>query len=402
LVNQGFFRATTSYSAISDCQIVILCVPTPLDHKKEPDLSHVIEATKQIAKYAHSGILVVLESTSYPGTTKEVVVPILSGSLRLGEDVFVCFSPERIDPGRKDWTAFNTPKVIGGITKSCLELGKTFYSSALQTVISVSNTETAEMVKILENSFRSVNIAFVNEMMIVCDKLGVNIWEVIDVADTKPFGFMKFSPGPGVGGHCIPIDPLYLTWKLKQLNQEAQFISLANEINEKMPIYWISKLEESLFKHSKKLEGSRILILGVAYKKDVCDVRESPALDIIKILLSKGSKVDYYDPFVPQINVAGQVLQSCEKFQNISDFDNVDGVMVVTDHSCFDALCPYSSSIVINCRGKEPINNPNQSSSAENLCAIHRILESGETLVNGKNCKKQIVEMEENIIASIR
>jgi UDP-N-acetyl-D-glucosamine dehydrogenase len=343
--------AVNDFSIIEKLDVVIICVPTPLDANHDPDLTFVESAARNVSRYAHKDLLIILESTVYPGTTKDFILPLLSESgLKVGEDFFLCFSPERVDPGRKDWTTFNTPKVIGGITESCLEAGHQFYSSALKTIVPVSSTEAAEMTKILENSFRAVNIGFINEMMKICDTMGLNIWEIVDTAASKPFGFMKFTPGPGVGGHCIPVDPLYLTWKMKQLGGDTEFISLAHKVNTDMPHYWVDKLEKELLKVNKRLKGSRIIVLGMSYKKDVTDYRESPSLDIYKILKERDAAVSYYDPFVANLKLAEDPLHSLE---NISEaLKLADGVIIATDHTCFKELslndldCP-----VINCRG---------------------------------------------------
>lgn len=287
----GLLSATTDFSVLANCDAVSICVPTPLNKTGDPDISYIVEATKQIALYLHSGMVVVLESTTYPGTTTEVVLPRLQDngmSLKVGEDFFLAFSPERVDPGRTDYTTRNTPKVIGGVTPACLEVASAYYHQAIETLVPVSSTEVAELVKLFENTFRSVNIGLANELLMMCDKLGLDAWELLDAAATKPFGFMKFTPGPGLGGHCIPIDPLYLSWKLRTLNYTARFIELASEINTSMPRYWIQKIQDALNEEGKPVKGSRVLVLGVAYKKNVSDLRESPALDIIYLLREKG------------------------------------------------------------------------------------------------------------------
>jgi UDP-N-acetyl-D-glucosamine dehydrogenase len=300
-------------------------------------MSYIVSAADSIAEYLHSGMLVVLESTTYPGTTTEVVLPRLAENgdgLQVGEDFFLCFSPERVDPGRKDWTTKTTPKVLGGTTPACLEAGKTLYGSALETIVPVSSTEAAEMVKLLENTFRSVNIAMVNEVLLMCDKLGLDVWEVIEAAGTKPFGFMKFTPGPGIGGHCIPIDPLYLSWKLKSLKFTAQFIELADEINSSMPEYWVQRVQDALNEVEKPLKGRRVLVLGVAYKPNVGDLRESPALDIIHLLQEKGADVRYHDPYVPQFRHDGVIMTSVDDLG--AALQAADCTVVVTDHSAYE------------------------------------------------------------------
>jgi UDP-N-acetyl-D-glucosamine dehydrogenase len=337
LVASERLTATTDYSVLQVCDAVSICVPTPLRKTRDPDVSYIIEASRQIMHYIHPGMLIVLESTTYPGTTTEIILPHLNENhehLRVGDDFFVCFSPERVDPGRSDWTTVNTPKVMGGTTPNCLEAGRALYGSAIETVVPVASTEAAEMVKLLENTFRSVNIGLVNEVLLMCDRLGLDAWEVIEAAATKPFGFMKFTPGPGLGGHCIPIDPLYLSWKLKTLNYNARFIELASEINASMPHYWVQKVQDALNDVGKALRGSHVLVLGVAYKKNVSDTRESPALDILHLLNEKGSRISYHDPLVPSVVYDGMVLDSAP------DLDTAlracDCCIIVTDHSSYD------------------------------------------------------------------
>ncbi|HOG45007.1 MAG TPA: nucleotide sugar dehydrogenase [Anaerolineae bacterium] len=335
LVAAGAFRAIAGYDVLSQCDAVIICVPTPLGKTHDPDMRYVIAAGKSVAQHIHPGMLVVLESTTYPGTTDELLRPLLErGGLVAGKDFFLAFSPERIDPGRTDYVVENTPKVVGGLTPVCCEVAVALYSQAIQTVVPVSSTQTAEMVKLLENTFRAVNIALVNEVAIMCDKLGLDVWEVIDAAATKPYGFARFTPGPGVGGHCIPLDPHYLSWKLKTLNYTARFIQLAGEINSEMPRHWVTKVQDALNDAGKAVKGSRILVLGVAYKKDVGDVRESPALDIIELLRGKGALVSYHDPYVPAISHNGYgLVGEPDLAQAIAV---ADCVLVVTDHSAYD------------------------------------------------------------------
>ena len=330
-------RATTDYAVLAECDAVSICVPTPLNKTGDPDMSYIASATAAVARYLHPGMVVVLESTTYPGTTTEVLLPKLTENglrLRVGEDFFLAFSPERVDPGRKDWTTRNTPKVIGGVTNACLEVACAYYSQAIETLVPVSSTSTAEMVKLFENTFRSVNIALANELLLMCNKLGLDAWEILAAAATKPFGFMKFTPGPGLGGHCIPIDPLYLSWKLRTLEYNARFIQLASEINTEMPRYWVQKVQDSLNDVGKAVKGSRILVLGVAYKKDVSDMRESPALDIIHLLEAKGAHVRYHDPHVPSFRHEGMDMTS------VADLDaaltSVDCVVIATDHTAYD------------------------------------------------------------------
>jgi UDP-N-acetyl-D-glucosamine dehydrogenase len=341
LVGEGRLRASADFAGLADCDAVIICVPTPLSKTKDPDLSMVVEAAKAIAARLRPGQLVVLESTTYPGTTEELILPLLSErGLAVGDQFFLAFSPERVDPGNPKYHTRNTPKIIGGMTPTCTKVARALYSKAIETVIPVSSTQTAEMVKLLENTFRSVNIGLVNELVLMCDRLGVDVWEVIDAAATKPFGFMPFYPGPGLGGHCIPIDPLYLSWKLKTLNYRARFIELAGEVNSAMPEYVCVKVADALNDRERSVKASRILVLGVAYKKDIDDVRESPALDIIKILQQRGAQVSYHDPHVPELRTedhgdghgGGAKLKSVDLLPAVRD---AHAVVIVTDHSSF-------------------------------------------------------------------
>jgi UDP-N-acetyl-D-glucosamine dehydrogenase len=336
LVRKGLVSATTDFSTVKDVQAVSICVPTPLRKTGDPDLSFIVSATDSIAPYLHAGMVVVLESSTYPGTTRELVLPRLSevSHLTVGEDFFLAFSPERVDPGRKDFTTYNTPKVIGGITPACSEVAGVFYSMALETVVPVTTAEVAEMAKLLENTFRMINIGLVNEMALMCDRLGVDVWEVIDAAATKPFGFMKFTPGPGLGGHCIPIDPLYLSWKLRSLNYTARFIELASEINTQMPRFVVAKVQDALNNVKKPIKGSRILILGVAYKPDIDDMRESPALDVIHLLRQKGAEVVYHDPFVPTISHDDWSLSCVPDL--MAEVAKSDAVVIITNHKDYD------------------------------------------------------------------
>ena len=335
LVEQGLITATTDFSLLSGCDGVSICVPTPLRKTGDPDISYIIAATEKIAEFVHPGMVVVLESTTYPGTTSEVILPALEeGGLTAGEDFFLCFSPERVDPGREDWTTVNTPKVMGGVTPACSEAGAALYGAAIETVVPVSSPEAAEMVKLLENTFRAVNIGLANELLLMCDKLGLDAWEVIDAAATKPFGFMKFTPGPGLGGHCIPIDPLYLSWKLRTLNYTARFIELASEVNTGMPAYWVQKVQDALNDAGKAVNGSRVLVVGVAYKPDISDMRESPALDIIQLLEEKGADVVYHDPHVPSLEHEGMALTSVDDLD--AALAEADCTVIVTDHADYD------------------------------------------------------------------
>ncbi len=337
LVEQGRLHVTTDYAALDTCDAVSICVPTPLRKTRDPDISYILSATEGIAHHLHPGMLIVLESTTYPGTTTEVILPRLlqnGDHLKVGEDFFLCFSPERVDPGRHDWTTKNTPKVMGGVTPACLEAGKAFYGAAIETVVPVSSTEAAEMVKLLENTFRAVNIGLANEVLLICDRLGLDAWEVIEAAATKPFGFMKFTPGPGLGGHCLPVDPLYLSWKLKTLNYNARFIELASEVNTAMPTYWVRKVQDALNGAGKAVNGSRVLVLGVAYKRDVSDLRESPALDILLLLKELGARLAYHDPHVPAFRHDGLEMASATDLD--AALAEADCVVVATDHSAYD------------------------------------------------------------------
>jgi len=333
---QGSLRASSDYAVLAECDAVSVCVPTPLNKTGDPDISYIAAATEQIARYLHPGMAIVLESTTYPGTTTEVLLPRLleaGQGLRVGEDFFLAFSPERIDPGRTDWMTHNTPKVIGGVTTACTEVASAYYGQAIETLVPVSSPDAAEMVKLFENTFRSVNIGLANELLLMCDKLGLDAWEVINAAATKPFGFMKFTPGPGLGGHCIPIDPLYLSWKLRTLAYNARFIELASEVNTSMPRYWVQKVQDALNDVGRAVRGSRILVLGVAYKKNVDDMRESPALDIIHLLEEKGAHVYYHDRHVPSFQHEGMEMVS------VTDLDvalsMVDCVVIATDHDAY-------------------------------------------------------------------
>jgi UDP-N-acetyl-D-glucosamine dehydrogenase len=333
-VKSGRLRAVSEFGVIRDLDAIIICVPTPLGKTKDPDLSMVVAAVEQIARNQRPGQLVVLESTTYPGTTEELILPKLEeAGLKVGEDFFLAFSPERVDPGNSIYNTRNTPKVIGGVTPQCLEVASTLYQNFIERVVPVSSSRSAEMVKLLENTFRSVNIGLVNEVALMCDRLGVNVWEVIEAAATKPFGFMPFQPGPGLGGHCIPIDPLYLSWKLKTLNYRARFIELASEINADMPHYVVNKVNDALNDFSKSVKNSRILVIGVSYKKDIDDLRESPALDVIQLLKNRGAKVMYHDPYVPEIKLDGVSLISTEFDRGLRE---ADCTVIITNHSNLD------------------------------------------------------------------
>jgi UDP-N-acetyl-D-glucosamine dehydrogenase len=327
---------TTDFGALDDIDAVSICVPTPLRKTRDPDISYVLSAARQVCAHLHAGQLIILESTTYPGTTEEVVLPEMEATgLKVGRDVFLAFSPERIDPGNPHFGTRNTPKIVGGITADCTELAQAYYSAAIETVIPVSSARVAEMTKLLENTFRAVNIGLVNEIAIMCEKLDINVWEVIDAAATKPFGFMRFLPGPGLGGHCIPVDPHYLSWKLKTLDYTARFIELASEINSSMPLYVVNKVSDALNEQRLSLNGSTILVLGVAYKPNVGDVRESPALDIIQLLLERKANVLYNDDYVPSLKLGNRELRS----QPLNDvlLQSPDCVVIVTNHQYYNA-----------------------------------------------------------------
>jgi UDP-N-acetyl-D-glucosamine dehydrogenase len=349
LVKSGKLLATTDFSVIGTLDTIDICVPTPLRKTKDPDMSFVVAATDAIARYMHPGLLVMLESTTYPGTTDELVLPKLSaGGLQVGEDFFLCFSPERVDPGNQNFQTANIPKVVGGITAACTETGALFYQQALETVVPVSSTRVAEMVKLLENTFRMINIGLVNELAMMSSRMGIDVWEVIDAAATKPFGFMPFYPGPGLGGHCIPIDPFYLSWKSREAGIEARFIELAGYINGHMPEFVVEKIQNALNDASKAVRGSKIHILGIAYKRDIDDVRESPALDIMLLLLRLGAQVTYSDPFVKNVDLSGEVLESQEMLSSVT---SADCVVIVTDHSGLDyARVVEKSKVIVDTR----------------------------------------------------
>ncbi len=350
LVKEGRLRASLPGAALGEADTISICVPTPLRKSRDPDISYIVSATKDVARHLRKGQLIVLESTTYPGTTEEVILPDLAASgLTVGEDFFLAFSPERVDPANPKFNTRNTPKVVGGFTPSCSLLAQALYAAAVDRVVMVGSPAAAEMVKLLENTFRSVNIGLVNEMAIMCRKLKCDVWEVIDAAATKPFGFMPFYPGPGLGGHCIPIDPHYLSWKLKSLNYNAKFIEMAGEINSQMPDYVVELGAHALNGHRKAVNGSKVLVLGVAYKKNVDDCRESPALDIIQLLRRRGADVSYADPHVPSIALDGARLEAvpCDA----AHLRAADLVVVATDHAAFDpALIARESRLVVDSR----------------------------------------------------
>jgi len=331
----GRFEATTDGTRLAEPDAISICVPTPLSKYKDPDVSFIVAATEAVKATLRRGQAIILESTTYPGTTREIMLPALeSTGLTVGDDFFLAFSPERVDPGNAKYHTRNTPKVVGGITEACRQVCCALYQPAIDTLVPVSSTEAAELVKLLENTFRSVNIGLVNEMAIVCDKLDVDVWEVIEAAATKPFGFMKFTPGPGLGGHCIPIDPHYLAWKMRGLNYKTRFIDIAGEVNSEMPLFWVRKTIDTLNMNGKAMRDARILVVGVAYKKDIDDMRESPALDIIKLLEQYGAAVSYHDPYVPALEENGHKFASVPL--TAQALAAADCVLIVTDHTSLD------------------------------------------------------------------
>ncbi len=361
LVRSGRLQVSTDFSSLGEADGVSICVPTPLRKTGDPDLSFIVSATQALRPALHAGMVVILESTTYPGTTRELVLPELATSgLRVGQDLFLAFSPERVDPGRSDWTTKNTPKVIGGITPACTAVAAAMYEAAMETVVRVSSAEVAEMTKLLENTFRAVNIAMVNEMALMCDRLGLDVWEVIDAASTKPFGFMRFLPGPGLGGHCIPIDPLYLSWKMKSIKYNARIIELASEINTNMPRYVVARVQDVLNERGRALRGARLLVIGVAYKPDIGDTRESPALDVIGLLRGKGAEVSYYDPYVPSIEHEGWG-QTCVP-DLLAEARRADCVVIVTHHSSIDYRALVEASALVfdtrNAAGSAGVRDP--------------------------------------------
>lgn len=338
LTQKGTLQATTDFSRLAECDVIVICVPTPLTITRDPDISYIQASTEQIAKYLKPGQLVTLESTTYPGTTEEVILPLLEKTgLKVGKDFFLAFSPERVDPGNKRFTTHNTSKVCGGVTPVCLEVAYTFYAQTIINVVPVSSPAAAELTKVFENTYRAVNIALVNELMLLCDRMGLDIWEVVEAAGTKPFGIQTFWPGPGVGGHCIPIDPFYLTWKAREYDFHTRFIELAGEINVEVSYYVVNRVIRALNDENKSLKDARILVLGVAYKKDIEDVRESPALKIIELLRKNGANITYHDPFVPVIEPHGGSTVHLESVALTDEaLAQADCVLILTDHSTVD------------------------------------------------------------------
>jgi len=356
-VGEGLLSATANLERLRECDAISICVPTPLSKTKDPDLSYVVSATQAVAKVLRQGQLIILESTTYPGTTREAMLPVLEATgLRAGEDFFLCFSPERVDPGNPIWQTKNTPKVLGGLTSHCTELGVSLYGEIFDTVVPVSSAEAAELVKLHENTFRMINIALANEMSQVCDRLGVDVWEVIEAAATKPFGFMKFTPGPGLGGHCIPLDPHYLSWKMRTLAYKTRMIELSSEINAEMPRFVVRKVADALNDDAKPLRGSRVLILGIAYKKDIDDLRESPAMEVMHLMQEKGAEIEYHDPFCPRIADDGHTPLSGLPMESVEltaeRLAGADCVVIVTDHTDVDySQVANHASLVVDTRG---------------------------------------------------
>ena len=350
VVRAGHLAATVDFSRVRECDVVVICVPTPLDKMKEPDVSFMVAATEAIVPYLHADMLVTLESTTYPGTTDEIVRPLVeSAGLKAGEDVFVAFSPERVDPGNPVFQTKNTPKVVGGVTPRCTEVAALFYGTFLDTIVPVSTARAAEMTKLLENIFRCVNIALVNELLMLCERMDINIWEVVDAAKTKPFGFMPFYPGPGLGGHCIPIDPFYLSWKAREFDFHTEFIEISGKVNENMAYYVVQRLMNALNTQRKPLAGSRILVLGVAYKSEIDDMRESPAIKIIDLMIDKGAEVVYHDPFVPHYSEDGHEIPFVEL--TTDEVRRADAALILTAHRGVDyALVAGEARLVLDTR----------------------------------------------------
>ncbi|HDP70016.1 MAG TPA: nucleotide sugar dehydrogenase [Actinobacteria bacterium] len=350
LVKDGYLEATSDFNIVKNLDVIIICVPTPLNKMREPDTSYISSSINSISPHLKKGQLIILESTSYPGTTEEIILPVIEKcGFRVGEDIHLAFSPERVDPGNKGFSIKNTPKVVGGVTKKCTDIASLMYAQIADEVISVSSPKTAEMTKLLENIFRCVNIALVNEIMILCNRMGIDVWEVIKAASTKPFGFMPFYPGPGLGGHCIPIDPFYLSWKAKEYDFYTEFIELAGKVNQNMPYYVVTRISEALNDVQKSINGSKILILGVAYKKDIDDLRESPALEIIKILKERGAHISYHDPYISEFEVEGSIFNS--QHVNEKMLEEKDCVVVITDHSNVDYnFIAKKASLVVDTR----------------------------------------------------
>jgi UDP-N-acetyl-D-glucosamine dehydrogenase len=361
-VNSGQLKASDDFAGLADCDVCVICVPTPLSKTKDPDVSYILAAMGEVREYLHREMLVILESTTYPGTTEELIMPLLEGAgLKAGKDFYLAFSPERVDPGNARFGIKETPRVVGGHTRRCARMAKLFYEEIIKSVHVVSSTKAAEMVKLLENTFRSVNIGLVNEVALMCDRLGIDCWEIIDAAASKPFGFMPFYPGPGLGGHCIPIDPHYLSWKLKSLNYYSRFIELAGDINSHMPEYVLERIVRILNGFEKSLKGARVIVLGVAYKRDISDLRESPALDCIRLLQDHGAKVSYNDPFVPVVQMEKSKWKSLKLTRQ--RLQAADLVVILTDHSQYDYQWIADNAVVVfdtrNAAGRAGVKSRN-------------------------------------------
>ena len=359
-VEMNQLSATSDFSVIQNLDAIFICVPTPLNKQKNPDISFINQVMENMKDFIHHDMLIVLESTSYPGTTRELILPEMeSKGLRAGHEFYLCFSPERVDPGNEKYKTANTPKILGGITPKCGEMGEFLYETIVEQVVRVSSPETAEMVKLLENTFRAINIGLANEVAIMCEKLGIDVWEVIDAAATKPFGFMKFTPGPGLGGHCIPIDPHYLSWKLKTLDYNARFIELAAEMNTSMPLHMVELVREGLNRNGKGIFGSQIIVIGVAYKKNVNDVRESPALDVMKLLKNDGAELSFYDPYVSFVGLNGNRMMGIETLTK-ETLNNSDAIVIMTDHDQIDfQFVEENSNLIIDSRNVIKNDHPN-------------------------------------------
>ena len=359
-VEMNQLSATSDFSVIQNLDAIFICVPTPLNKQKNPDISFINQVMENMKDFIHHDMLIVLESTSYPGTTRELILPEMeSKGLMVGHEFYLCFSPERVDPGNEKYKTANTPKILGGITPKCGEMGEFIYETIVEQVVRVSSPETAEMVKLLENTFRAINIGLANEVAIMCEKLGIDVWEVIDAAATKPFGFMKFTPGPGLGGHCIPIDPHYLSWKLKTLDYNARFIELAAEMNTSMPLHMVDLVREGLNRNGKGIFGSQIIVIGVAYKKNVNDVRESPALDVMKLLKNDGAELSFYDPYVSFVELNGNRMMGIETLTK-ETLNNSDAIVIMTDHDQIDfQFVEENSDLIIDSRNVIKNDHPN-------------------------------------------
>ena len=359
-VEMNQLSATSDFSVIQNLDAIFICVPTPLNKQKNPDISFINQVMENMKDFIHHDMLIVLESTSYPGTTRELILPEMeSKGLKAGHEFYLCFSPERVDPGNEKYKTANTPKILGGITPKCGKMGEFLYEMIVEQVVRVSTPETAEMVKLLENTFRAINIGLANEVAIMCEKLGIDVWEVIDAAATKPFGFMKFTPGPGLGGHCIPIDPHYLSWKLKTLDYNARFIELASEMNTSMPFHIVDLVREGLNRNGKGIFGSQIIVIGVAYKKNVDDVRESPALDVMKLLDNDGAELSFYDPYVSFVRLNGNRMMGMEKLTK-ETLNNSDAIVILTDHDQIDfQFVEENSDLIIDSRNVIKNDHPN-------------------------------------------